>query len=110
MTSLERYLRLYSISISIFFISKYSQADISLWEKTSQSLIQSSAALNLKSDIDLWSPLPFPVEMSQSGAKFKIEHDLKAEGKLNLETELDFSNENDVNMCIRMHIPQFPVK
>ena len=77
------------------------KADVSLWEKVTQSLIESKAALLLRSEakVDLTTE-----------SRMEIKHEMTAKAALHLETDIDFSDGDDVRMCIRMHVPEFPLK
>ncbi len=82
-----------------------------MWDKTCLSVVHSSGAYGLSLTVSM--PLP----PYQSGSKKKsgidclsLVHTVSAEAQLNLQTELDFGNSDQLDMCIRMEVPEFQVK
>lgn len=76
------------------------KATISIWDRTSTTVVENSAFLSLKS----------LQEVSLITSDLALSHDVSAKAQLNLETDLDVGDTDNVKMCIRMHVPGFPIK
>ena len=55
--------------------------------------------------------LTFPfVQLPWHRASMRLTQTMEAEARLNLETEIDAGNSDDVKLCIRMQTPKFVTK
>ena len=75
-------------------------ATISIWDRTSATVVENSASLSLRGE-QLVSALT---------SQLLVSHDVSVKAQLNLETDLDVGDTDNVKMCIRMQVPGFPVR
>jgi microsomal triglyceride transfer protein large subunit len=69
------------------------KADISLWTKTSESVVENSAALFLQATFAL------PIQQHR---RMQLDHVVGGQAKLNMETDVNFSDTDNIETCIRM--------
>ena len=75
-----------------------------MWEKTCKSQVENSAYFDLSSKHSLAVLGGFGSEGS-----LQLSQSTAARAQLNLETDLDVGSD-EPQVCIRMHVPGFPVK
>ena len=78
----------------------------SMWEKTCESVIENSAYLSLTSE----SGLELPLSSAEQAQSLRVDYGTKGRAQLNLDSEMDFSNDENFLLCTRMHVPAFPLR
>ena len=77
-----------------------------MWEKTCKSQVENAAFFDLTSRHSLATLAGF--EASEAGS-LHLAQSTSARAQLNLETDLDVGSD-DPQVCIKMHVPGFPIK